>query len=43
MPTLCHAVHCLGYSNHLTEVLEAGVEARDQIPHAILSLHHSII
>ena len=43
MPTLSNAVHRLGYSNHLKQVLEAGVEARDQIPHDIFSLHHSIL
>ena len=43
MPTLYRAVHRLGYSNHLIQVLEAGMEACVQIPHDILSLHHSIL
>ena len=43
MPTLCHTVHCLGCSNHSVLVLEVVVEAHDQIPHDIPSLHRSIL
>ena len=41
--TLSNAVHHLVCSNRSVQVLKAEVEARNQIPHDILSLHHLIL
>ena len=40
---LCYAVRCLVYRNRSVLVLEVVVEARDQIPHDLLALRHSVL